>query len=56
MFEAFDRGYDEGEKKGKKDGFNEGILAAMKVVSQSDLVPSHLTEELYQEVRKLMKD
>lgn len=52
MFGAYERGYDDG----KKAGFNEAILAAMKVISQSDCIPSHLTEEVYQEVRKLLKD
>lgn len=51
MFGAYDMGYDEG----KKDGFNEAILAAMQIVSQSPFLDSCLTEELYQEIRKLMK-
>lgn len=55
MFEAFDRGYDEGEKKGKKDGFNEGINAAKKLISQSPLLDSTTTEELYQDLEKLKK-
>lgn len=56
MFGAYDRGFEEGEQFGYKKGFNEAILAAMKVVSQSDLIASHLTEDLYQDIRKLMKD
>lgn len=54
--EPYNRNYEHGKSEGYKEGFNDAILAAMKVVSQSDLIASHLTEDLYQDIRKLMKD
>lgn len=53
MFGAYDRGFEEGEQFGYKKGFNEAILAAMKVISQSPLGAIE-TEEIYQLVKKLM--